>query len=207
MFDLNENLIYTVHGSGAELGFVDSYLQGFKQLKSIPLLDVLKTAMPGVSILENFHPLLVHFPIAFLLAFFVSDLLACVFKKIDLQRLAGVFLSLGVVFAGFTVLAGLKAAATVVHGGNVHEFMENHEHLGLLVFFLALILLAWRFFLKPALRSLYNYLYLVLAAWLCLLLVFTVDLGGLMVYKYGVAVAAAKALHAAEFDEHNHHAE
>ena len=107
----------------------------------------------------------------------------------------------------FTVIAGFMAAGSVVHGGNVHEIMESHEHFGLSVLSLSIALSAWRIKSGGLIRGVANTLFLLLAAMLCVLMVLGADLGGLMVYQYGVAVKAVPVTEGGHDHEHadEHH--
>jgi uncharacterized membrane protein len=208
MFDLSENLRFSVHGGGDSdglAGLLDGFLRGLESLFSSPIHESFNTFLPGIAAMENIHPLLVHFPIALLSLFFMLDFSASILQKPDWRKTAGWFLYLGAVFAGLTMLAGFQAASTVPHGENVHEIMETHEHLGVSIFSLASLLSVWRLLGKSLLHGLYNVVYLLIAAGLCVLLVFAADLGGLMVYHYGVAVQAVEALEPEELHEHHHH--
>jgi uncharacterized membrane protein len=140
--------------------------------------------------------------------FFVIDLLATLIKNHGLHKVADWFLYLGAVFAGITVATGLIAASSIPHGDNVHEIMETHEHLGITIFSLASGLSIWRFFAKSGLHGAANAVFLFLAGLLSIFILFAADLGGLMVYKYGVAVEAVAAeeseINAAHEHDHNH---
>jgi uncharacterized membrane protein len=153
--------------------------------------------LEGISSLANIHPLLVHFPIAFLSLFVVIDLIGTTTKKSDLRKFAGGLLYLGTFFAGLTVWAGFHAAETIQHGHNVHEIMERHEHLGISILGLSLALSAWRLRRSVEGFGIYNVLSIILAG----VLIFGADLGGLMVYKYGVAVEAVTV---SPEDSHHH---
>lgn len=153
--------------------------------------------LEGITSLANIHPLLVHFPIAFLSLFVLIDLIGTAHKKADLRKFAGGLLYLGTVFAILTVWAGFQAAQTVPHGHNVHEIMERHEHLGISILSLSLALSAWRLRRPVEGFGIYNLLSLILAG----VLILGADLGGLMVYKYGVAVAAVNV---SPEDSHHH---
>ncbi|MGB4497422.1 MAG: DUF2231 domain-containing protein [Methylococcaceae bacterium] len=153
--------------------------------------------LEGISSLANIHPLLVHFPIAFLSLFVLIDLIGTVQKKPDLRKFAGNLLYLGTLFAGLTVWAGFHAAETIPHGHNVHEIMERHEHLGLSILGLSLALSAWRLRRPVDSFGIYNMLSIILAG----VLILGADLGGLMVYKYGVAVEAVTV---SPEDSHHH---
>ncbi len=140
----------------------------------------------GLSELANSHPLLVHFPIAFLSLFIVIDLLGTAMNQLTWRQFASGLLYLGTVFAGLTVWAGFIAADTVPHGHNVHEIMERHEQLGVSTLALSAALSAWKLRRTVEGWGLYNVLTVVLLG----VMVCGADLGGLMVYKYGVAVQA-----------------
>jgi len=154
--------------------------------------EIFSAIMPGVSGLANIHPLLVHFPIAFLSAFFVVDVAGTLARKPQWRSVASWFLYFGTVTAVFTVTAGFIAAATVPHGGNVHEIMTYHKYFGVAVLLLAALLSAWRA-KSGVIRGVgANTFFLVLSALLCIFMALGADLGGLMVYKYGVAVQAVQ---------------
>jgi len=205
MFELTKNLLFSVHGGGdgGVAGLLEDLLATINSLLDLPANALFGALLPGISVMLNIHPLFVHFPIALLSTFFLLDVLGSLLSKPVWRGVAGWFLFLGSVFAGLTVLAGLFAAATVPHGEDVHAIMENHEHLGVSVFGLAIFLSGWRLFVGQA-NGVANYLFLSFAALLWVLLVFTADLGGLMVYRYGVAVTAAEAGQDKAFIEHQH---
>ena len=207
MFDLNTNLLFSVHSGGDNGGILmplESLLAGLEHLLQLPAVELLPALLPGIAALENIHPLFVHFPIAFLTAFFLIDLSASLLNKSQWRLVAGWFLYLGAVFSGFTVVAGLIAAETVAHSEEVHEIMETHEHLGICIFLLAAGLSVWRWFAKNLQPGATNILFLLAAAVLNLMLLFTADLGGLMVYHYGVSVAAAGSAPTEKMAEHQH---
>lgn len=207
MWGLNDHLTFAVHGGGdggGIAGGVEGLLSFLETLVQQSPSENFNSVLPGITALENVHPLLVHFPIALLTLFFTLDLIGSLAKRAEWRQIAGAFLYLGTVFAAVTVAAGLVAAANVAHGGNVHDIMEHHEHLGISVLSLAALLSAWRLLSKGHIVGPANTLYLLLAAILSGLLAFTADLGGLMVYKYGVSVHAADQLNQAAAQAHEH---
>lgn len=149
--------------------------------------------LPGLAGLDNIHPLLVHFPIAFLSAFFLLDLIAYLAKKSHWREIASYFLYFGAVGAIFTVIAGFVAAYSVIHSETVHEIMLRHQHFGLSVLTLAAILSVWRLKSGAAITGGANYFFLILSGLMCVLLMLGADLGGLMVYNYGTAVHVIQA--------------
>jgi uncharacterized membrane protein len=68
--------------------------------------------------------------------------------------------------------------------------METHEHLGLLVLLLAIILSLWRIILKKKLAGKLWLAYLALSIIMVVVMSFGADFGGLMVYTHGVGVKA-----------------
>ncbi len=189
---MNNFLSFQVHG-GADHGggiadSVASLLTFFEELPTHNAPDMFSALMPGIASMTNIHPLLVHFPIAFLSAFFALDMLGTLAKKQHWRDVAGWLLYLGTVAAVFTVTAGFIAAGSVAHGVEVHAIMERHEHFGVSVLSLAALLSAWRLKSAGVIQGGANGFFLALAALLCILMILGADLGGLMVYHYGVAV-------------------
>ena len=211
---MNNFLSFQIHGNadhgGGIVESVSSLLAFFENLTTQGPGYILSSLLPGIAGMDNIHPLLVHFPIAFLSVFFVLDVIATLAKKPQWRAVAGWFLYVGTIAAVFTVIAGFMAADSVVHGGNVHEIMESHEHFGLSVLSLSIALSAWRIKSGGLIRGGANSLFLLLAAMLCVLMLLGADLGGLMVYQYGVAVKAVPVIEGghdhdhADVPEHEH---
>jgi uncharacterized membrane protein len=192
---MNNFLSFQIHG-GADQGggiveSISSLLAFFETLSRQGPGGIFSAIMPGIAGMDNIHPLLVHFPIAFLSAFFALDLVGTLAKKTQWRSVASWFLYFGTVAAAFTVIAGFIAADSVAHGQNVHDIMERHEHFGVSVLSLALMLSVWRIISGALIRGGANSFFLILSALLCVLMMLGADLGGLMVYHYGVAVKAA----------------
>ncbi len=168
---------------------------------------------PGLREMENFHPLLVHFPIALLTCFLLLDFVGFITNRRVFVNTASWMLFLGTLGALATVTTGLDAALSVAHPDNVHEFLEKHRNYGFNVAGLALILSFWRLANRARFSRLGHAVHLLTAVLLVFNLFCGADLGGLMVYRYGVAVKAAQIKHsghshesvAGEFAEWWHH--
>jgi uncharacterized membrane protein len=184
------NLSFSIHGNADGHNEILEMLTGllgfFEGLTATGGTSNNFSFLEGVTSLANIHPLLVHFPIAFLSLFVVVDLIGTAMKKMEFRQFAAGLLYLGTIFAGFTVWAGMHAAETIPHSHNVHEMMERHEHLGISIFALSAALSAWRLRRPVEHWGIYNFFTLVLLG----ILILGADLGGLMVYKYGVAIEA-----------------
>lgn len=187
---INE-LSFQIHNGGLGGGIaasVAALLEFIESMIGKTPPEIFAMLMPGVISLENLHPLFVHYPIALFSLFFLVDLTGTLAKKPQWRYVASWLLYLATIFASFTVIAGLFAADSVEHDEAVHDIMERHEHFGIAVLALGLFLSGWR--LKQwGLKSIIgNSFFLSLAGMLCLVLTMGADLGGLMVYQYGVAV-------------------
>jgi uncharacterized membrane protein len=194
-------LSFYIHGNADGhneiLEILTSFLAFFEGLTTKGGASNGSSFLEGVASLANIHPLLVHFPIAFLSLFVAVDLIGTAMKKSELRQFAGGLLYLGTFFAGLTVWAGFNAADTVPHGHNVHDIMERHEQLGLSILALSMALLTWRLRRPVDGWGIYNAFSVVLLG----LIIFGADLGGLMVYKYGVAVEVVTV---SPEDSHHH---
>lgn len=156
-----------------------------------------------VALGSNVHPMIVHFPIAFLGAFLVLEIVGLIWRRPGLRSLASGMLYLGALSAVAAAGAGLIAEDSVPHGAAVHDIMEWHERLGLTVAVLSVGLAIWRVVLGGViLGGMAQALHLFLAAIIGVCLFFGADLGGLMVYQYGVGVKNLQ-----QADEHHHHHE
>ena len=189
---MNNFLSFQIHG-GADHGggiadSVAGFLAFFEGLLAPGSPDIFSTLIPGIAAMDNIHPVLVHFPIAFLSAFFALDLIATLAKKQHWRDVASWMLYLGAVTAVFTVIAGFNAAGSVAHGGEVHPIMERHKDFGIAVLCLAIFLSIWRALSGGVIQGIANGFFLALAAAMFITMILGADLGGLMVYQHGVAV-------------------
>ncbi|CAA9892765.1 putative membrane protein [Candidatus Methylobacter favarea] len=207
MMGMNNFLSFQVHGGSDHDGIAESvsHLLAFlENLASKAPQDIFALILPGMAGMDNLHPLLVHFTIAFIWAFFVLDLIATLAKKPQWRSVASWFLYMGTVATVFTVISGFMAADSVAHGQNVHDLMERLEQLGIVVLALAIVLSIWRMKSGSLIRGGANGFFLVLSALLCLLIMVSSDLGGTLVYKYGIGVEAVPVPEGGFSHEHNH---
>lgn len=211
---MNNFLTWQIHGNagnadngGGLLDILTGVLTFFENLTASGGDGFFATLMPGLMGMNNIHPLLVHFPIAFLSIFFLVDMLGCLLKKPQWRDIASYLLYFGTVGAIFTVIAGFVAAYSVPHNDVVHAIMERHESFGVSVLTLAVILSFWRFKKGIMVLGGGNTFFLLVSGLMCLLMVLGADLGGLMVYKYGTAVQATQSQSADESHHHEHDAE
>lgn len=196
LIDVSNFLSFRIHGGGDHGGGVADSVAGLlgfiEGLLTKEPADIFSTLMPGLAGMQNIHPLLVHFPIAFLSIFLIFDVVGTLAKKTQWRDAASWFLYFGTVAAGLTVMAGFVAADSVAHGGNVHDIMELHKNFGIAVLILAVVLSVWRIVSGGVIRGAANGLFLTLTGLLCGMMALGADLGGLMVYQHGVGVVAVQ---------------
>lgn len=164
------------------------------------MIELVSKIMPGIGEMTNFHPMVVHFPIALLNAYVVMELLGLLLKKEELKTAATWMLYLGTLGAAGAVLLGFFAAGSAPHGGDVHSIMTRHRNLGIIVLFLSTALS----FLRFAAINKARIIQLAAGVITIVIMAFGADLGGLMVYKYGVAVKAVPQPEGHEHSEGGH---
>jgi len=144
--------------------------------------------LPGLKGMLNYHPVFVHFPIAFWLGALLFEALSVLRGSDELHRTAARLLYLGTLAGFAAVTSGLLAEESVPETGPAHEVMELHEKLMLVTTSVALGLSMTAFFLRnnftPKLRRLFLVGLLVLGA----LMTIGADRGAQLVFQYGTAV-------------------
>lgn len=210
MFNIADQLTFRVHGGsdhhgGGVAGGMETLLTWIEKLITQDPAETFSEILPGLASIPNIHPLLVHFPIALLTLFFLVDLIGALFKSDEIRRTAGWFLYTGTLGALLAVAAGLQAASTVPHDFIVHEIMMRHRNYGVTVASLAVLLSLWRFLAHGRFNTVGNILHLGLAAATCIIMALGADLGGLMVFRYGVAVSVeAPSMPSPSPQDHGH---
>jgi uncharacterized membrane protein len=142
-----------------------------------------------MDFLSTLHPKVIHFPIAFLLSYFLFELLGVIFKKDFLQKSAHLILFLGVLGALAAVFTGREAEEAFDYWNKQSgELMEEHEMFANLTLWYFVALLALRTFLafNKKFIGVIQYVVLLLAIIGVYFVFQTGDHGGRMVYEYGV---------------------
>lgn len=151
---------------------------------------MLGTFLPGAQHLQNFHPVVVHYPIAFLTGAALFYILAWVTRRDTLAYPALWQLLLGTAAAAVAVGTGLFADKSVTISASVRENLLNpHEWLMLSMFGLSVILAMWAIIGKPFPKK-GRWLFIVLFLLLLGIMVVGADFGGRMVYDYNVGGSA-----------------
>ena len=136
--------------------------------------------------MESFHPVLVHFPIALLMAALLVEALALLLRKPALHVGSLWTLGLGALGALAAVFSGRQAMAVAKHSMEIYRIMKLHERLGYGVLALMVLIAGCRLLMRDRIsRRMRWLLWLVLAA-ACGVMAFGAHLGGRMVYEFGV---------------------
>jgi uncharacterized membrane protein len=138
----------------------------------------------GEGSLQNLHPLVIHFPIAFLTGAWVLYLLAWIARREEWGWTGLWMLALGTLGAAGAVSTGLRASAGVMIAPSVRDhILVYHRNVTLIVFALSLALSLWALSARPMPRR-GRSAFVLLLCLMTALLAIGADLGGWMVYGY-----------------------
>ena len=147
---------------------------------------------PGVQHLQNLHPLVIHFPIAFLMGAALLYVAAWLLKRDSVAHSAFVVLVLGALSLVGAVASGLYAEQGVMLALSVREqLLQPHKIYMFSTAGVCSILIVWAIIARPFPtkgRLLFLFLLLVMIG------VMTVgaDFGGRMVYDYNAGGTACR---------------
>jgi len=148
------------------------------------VITMLESLLPGVQHLQNIHPLVVHFPIAFLVGAALFYFLSWMFRNQTFAMTAFLLLILGTLAAGAAVGTGLYGEEGVMISRSVREhLLETHEEIMLVTLGVSIVLSAWALIARPfpiKKRLLFLFSLLVLLG----VLTVGADYGARMVYDY-----------------------
>jgi uncharacterized membrane protein len=142
---------------------------------------------------HEFHPAVVHFPIAILPLAIATDMLGRATGRRSLREAGRHLMPLAAVTAAASVLTGVIAQTRVEAPGRAGDALRAHRAANFAVAGLTAALAAWRWRRKSP-----TPVYLALGLAGVGLLGYTARLGTRMVYRYGVGVDAAGGLRAAD---------
>jgi len=145
---------------------------------------VLETLVPGAQHLQNIHPLVVHFPLAFLPGALLFYVVAWLIGRPSLAWTGFWLLVLGAVSAAVAAGTGLYAEEGVMVAPSVRQaLLDVHEWWMLGVVGASVVLAGWALVGRPLpRRGRAAFVFLLLA--LVAALVRGADFGGRMVYDY-----------------------
>jgi uncharacterized membrane protein len=139
--------------------------------------------------MPNLHPILVHFTVALFFAAVAFDIIGHLTKNESLKSAGWWNLLFATVAAIASVVTGLSAANTLPHTDQIHEIMEIHETVGLIVLGILIGLFIWRGLNRGALPTKPAGIFLIAGIVGVGLLSVGAFYGGEMVYRHGMGVA------------------
>jgi len=143
--------------------------------------------LPGLKAALNYHPIFVHFPIAFWFGALLFELLAVWRASDEMQRTASRMLYLGTLAAVVAALTGL-AAENSVPPGVAQRVVGIHQALMLVSTSLGLALCIFAFSVRQNFTAQLRKFMLLGLSILAVLVIFGADRGAQLVYEYGSAV-------------------
>ena len=151
---------------------------------------MLARILPGASQLQNYHPLLVHFPIAFIYGASLMYFLAWITASERLQWTALWMLTLAALSAAAALASGFYAAPGLMVSQSVRdELLDHHKHLMVAASILTGALTIWAIASRP-MPTRGRVLFMAGLIALMGLIAAGADLGGEMVYAYNAAGTA-----------------
>jgi uncharacterized membrane protein len=151
---------------------------------------MIETLLPGVQHLQNIHPLVVHFPIAFLVGAALFYFLSWILRNQTLATTAFLLLILGTLAAGAAVGTGLYAEEGVMVSRSVREhLLEAHENFMLGTLGLSIALSIWALVARPFPKK-RRWVFLLLFLVLLGIMTAGADYGARMVYDYNAGGSA-----------------
>jgi len=145
--------------------------------------------------LELLHPPIVHFAIALTITGIIFELLHLIIKKESLKHAGFWTFIAGAFFVVLAALSGHLAEEAVEHiaRGPAHEILETHEELGNILAGILVFLAIFRIFVHLTNNKKLYYLFLIGGIVSALLIAYQGNLGGKLVYEYGVIPSSSAA--------------
>jgi uncharacterized membrane protein len=139
---------------------------------------------PGAEALQNLHPLVVHYPIAFLTASVPVYFLAWILRNEKLELSGLLLLGLGTLGAAVAVSTGWWGSEGVMVAPSVRDnILVYHKWLMLAVLALSIVLAGWAILARPMPRR-GRTLFMIGLVLMTLVLAKGADYGGWMVFSY-----------------------
>ncbi len=151
--------------------------------------------MAFAELMGQFHPMLIHFPIAFWCVAFVVDLIAFCRGDERLGKFSLALLCLGTVISGFTGVSGIMAQVVEVRRGIPEDPTEYHERWALLTMGWFIAVTLFRLYYGPASARWIRWSLLASFAVGIAMLAYTAHHGGELVQTYGATVQGVEPLH------------
>ena len=151
-----------------------------------------------MEILSSLHPIVIHFPIVFLISYFILELLNFFLRKTNLKKVSIFTLFLGVIGGVVSVLTGNQAFQSLAGKSWITQyhryFIEQHEFYASLTmwFFFAILVFEIITFIKYKKEVRRQYIFIIFAIVGFYLIYQTASIGGILVYELGIGTELLK---------------
>lgn len=160
--------------------------------------------LPGLEVVQNVHPLFVHFPIALVLVTLLFEGIWWVTKKEHFRAFATWLLYLSALSAAAGVITGLLASNGLGHDSPGHDYVHVHRDIMYWMTGLLLTTTAAVAFLKNVREGAARRFLIVALLAISGLLAYGADKGGRLVFEFGMGVRTSTEQPAQQIDSHSH---
>ena len=148
--------------------------------------------LPGAQHLQNIHPLVIHFPIGFLMGAVLFYFAAWVFKKDDFAKTGFWVLLLGALSLAVAVGTGLYAEqGAMVHLSVREKLLLPHKQWMIATSALCFVTMAWAMIARPFPKK-GRIVFLVFLLMMVGVMTIGADYGGRLVYDYNAGGNACR---------------
>ncbi len=149
--------------------------------------------LPGLEIVQNIHPLFVHFPIALILVTLLFEGIWWLTKNEQFRVFATYLLYLSALSAVTAVITGYIASNGLGHDAPGHDFVHEHRDVMLwmsgILILTALSVFSVRTFREGKSRRILLFVLFIISG----ILGYGADKGGRLVYEFGMGVKTISA--------------
>jgi uncharacterized membrane protein len=170
----------------------------------------MESLLPGISSIQNIHPMFVHFPIAFFLGALAMEGLALFWRE-KYHDVSSRMLYLGTLMAVVTLPTGYLAMNNIAavdprgHNAPGHDFIHIHGNWMVSVTLVSILLSAYLFWVdKKQKQGGYRLGFFFGLLVLCFLLTLGADRGARLVYEFGTGINSKVIKELKEENQHNH---
>lgn len=149
----------------------------------------------------NFHPQLVHFPIALL---FVAGAIYVVsfFREEDFwMRMAGLLHIIGTGGLVAAILSGMQAEGQTIHTAEIHAMIERHAILSYVLVWSYTLLYVWYYLRHKRFAKMEKLGFVAVFVILLGVMTFSAHIGGELVYEQGAGVEPYKPILKEQFQK------
>ena len=145
------------------------------------------------------HPQLVHFPVSMMFGAGLFIIISLFFSKNEVfKEVFFWMMTVGIAGIIAAIISGLMQEDSLVQNHEIHEIMELHEKLGFIIASIFGVLYVWALLRRKKMQKKEHFSMAALMFLVCILLGYSANLGGKLVYQHGAGVEPMKEIIKAE---------